>query len=663
MTTQRTPVERVPTLVLAAPALVALVLAAGLGGAVSAYAVGDPGVVIRWLVPLSTWVAMLGACGTIGFVLAGAFLMPETTRTHRRATSGRLGAISAGVWAAGLVAGLISGFADVSGLRPTDARYWTQFFGLAWELAPTRMAIISLLLVVAILLALLQTHGKTAQAWCFVLGLLALMPTALAGHSAVSRDHMSSINALAVHLVAVTTWVGGLLALVVLRHTLIPHLGVTARRFSTVAAWSYAALGLSGLLAAWFNLGSVSDLGSGYGVMLVVKLAAFALLGVAGWRHRRSTLAALDRQPGDGAAFARLALGELVLMGVAIGTAVALVRTPPPAIGSLAPDPTTVYALTGYSDPGPPPANAWLVTWYPDWLWIGVAAVAIGVYARWVLRLRARGDSWPMWQLLCWVVGWLVFVYSMCGAPGVYGRILFSWHMIMHMTVAMIVPLLLVPAAPITLALRALPARKDATRGPREFILAVVHSRYLRIFANPIVAAVMFFFSLATFYFTPLFYYALVTHTGHILMTVHFLLSGYLFAWVLVGTDPGPVKWSPLILLVVLFATISFHAFLGVIITGSNNLLAPDFFARLGLPWMTDPLADQHVGGAIAWGVGEAPTLVLSLMVALQWLRQDDRETHRTDRQAERDHDADLTAYNDYLAGLAAVDRRRGERA
>ena len=93
--------------------------------------------------------------------------------------------------------------------------------------------------------------------------------------------------------------------------------------------------------------------------------------------------------------------------------------------------------------------------------------------------------------------------------------------------------------------------------------------------ANPVVAAVIFFFSLATFYFTPLFYYALATHTGHVLMTVHFLLSGSLFAWVLVGTDPGPKRWPPLILLVILFATISFHAFLGVVITGSNSLLAP----------------------------------------------------------------------------------------
>ena len=306
-----------------------------------------------------------------------------------------------------------------------------------------------------------------------------------------------------------------------------------------------------------------------------------------------------------------------------------------------------------------PPANAWLNVWHTDWLWVAVALLAVGLYVRWVLRLRRRGDRWPMWQTLLWVLGWALFVYAMCGAPGVYGRIMFSWHMVMHMTIAMIVPLLLVPAAPITLALRALPARRDKTLGPRELILAVLHSRYLQVVANPVVAAVIFFFSLATFYFTPLFFYALATHTGHVLMTVHFLLSGYLFTWVLIGTDPGPRRWPPLVLLVVLFATISFHAFLGVVITDSATLLAPDFYTELGLGWLPDPLADQRLGGAFAWGSGEFPTVILAIIVAIQWMRQDRRESARLDRQAERDNDAELTAYNETLAKLAARERGR----
>ncbi|MGB2934679.1 MAG: cytochrome c oxidase assembly protein [Nostocoides sp.] len=659
MTSAPQPVERRLTLAVLVPALVAGVIGAWLSGAVVAYAIGDPGAVMRWSVPVARILRDVAASATVGFLLVGAFLVPETTRTARRASATRLAAGAATLWLLALLVSAIGEFSDISGLRPNQPQFWNQFFALSWELPTTRMTIIAAVLVGVITVLCASPRGTTGLAWGFALAWLALLPQALAGHASVSRDHMSAVNGLAIHLLAVTAWVGGLLAILVLRAQLQPHLAITVRRFSTVAAWSYAAIVLSGVLIAWLGMAGLGDLRSGYGALLMVKTGALVTLGVAGWRHRRSMIERLDASPGDAAAFARLAIGELVLMGLAMGSAVALSRTPPPSAGLLSPDPTTVYELSGYPDPGPPPANAWLNVWHTDWLWVAVALLAVGLYVRWVLRLRRRGDRWPMWQTLLWVLGWALFVYAMCGAPGVYGRIMFSWHMVMHMTIAMIVPLFLVPAAPITLALRALPARRDKTLGPRELILAVLHSRYLQVVANPVVAAVIFFFSLATFYFTPLFFYALATHTGHVLMTVHFLLSGYLFTWVLIGTDPGPRRWPPLVLLVVLFATISFHAFLGVVITDSATLLAPDFYTELGLGWLPDPLADQRLGGAFAWGSGEFPTVILAIIVAIQWMRQDRRESARLDRQAERDNDAELTAYNETLAKLAARERGR----
>ncbi len=230
---------------------------------------------------------------------------------------------------------------------------------------------------------------------------------------------------------------------------------------------------------------------------------------------------------------------------------------------------------------------------------------------------------------------------------------LFSTHMVLHMAVAMTVPLFLVPGAPVTLALRALKARPDKSWGPREVLLQVVHSRAMHVLANPVVAASLFFFSLAAFYWTGLFELSLTTHTGHLLMMAHFLLTGYLFVWVLIGIDPGPPRWSPLALLVILFATISFHAFFGVALTGSETLLAPDFFGQVNLPWGPDPLLDQHRAGEIAWGFGEAPTLFLAVVVAIQWFRRDEQETRRKDRQADRDGDAELKAYNEYLGAPA----------
>ena len=188
---------------------------------------------------------------------------------------------------------------------------------------------------------------------------------------------------------------------------------------------------------------------------------------------------------------------------------------------------------------------------------------------------------------------------------------------------------------------------------PREVILAVVHSRWAGFFVHPLVAAVMFFGSLIAFYYTGWFEWSLTTHSGHVVMVVHFLLTGYAFVWALIGTDPGPRKWPAPIRLMVLIGTLAAHAFFGLALMGGNWLLAPGFFKAVDLPWVPDLLADQQLAGSIAWGIGELPTVVLALLVTRDWLRSDDRDAKRHDRRADRDNDAELTAYNERLAQLS----------
>jgi cytochrome c oxidase assembly factor CtaG len=189
----------------------------------------------------------------------------------------------------------------------------------------------------------------------------------------------------------------------------------------------------------------------------------------------------------------------------------------------------------------------------------------------------------------------------------------------------------------------------------------VVHSRWAAVVANPVVAAVVFWGSLVAFYWTGLFEWALTTHSGHVVMVLHFTLAGYAFVWSLVGIDPGPRKWPAPLRLVVLFGTLASHAFFGLSIMSGTWLLAPGFFKALELPYVPDLLADQQVGGTIAWGIGEMPTLVLALMVAVSWARSDRREEIRSDRRADRDGDAELSAYNARLQQLAARDPARKE--
>ena len=631
--------------------LVAVAWGVLLTGAVAPLLLEDPGPVVRWGLPVATVLATFAACATVGLLGMAAFLVPERARTDRRGTATRLAARAALAWAVLQCALVVLTFADLAGLPLGSGDLLSQLVTFVWTLENTRVLLISAVLAVVVATGAALARSRATMAWLAVISVTAVIIQALTGHAAGSASHEDAVNALGLHLIGIVVWTGGLLALALLWQQLGRDLAVTVSRYSVLAAWSFGAVALSGLQQSWIRVGSLAGLGTAYGTVVVLKAVALVALGVLGWRHRRNLAGALATNPADGRLFARLAVGELAVMGAATGLGVALARSAPP-VSDAAPNPTRILELTGYPDPGPPAMIDWLTAWRVEWLFLAVAIVAIALYAVGVRRLHRRGDAWPALRTVAWVAGWLLWIYSTCGAPGIWGRVLFSSHMIMHMVVAMIVPLLLVPGAPVTLLLRALPARHDKTWGPRELVLQIVHSRAMKVLANPVVAACLFFFSLAAFYWSPLFEIALTTHTGHLLMMGHFLLTGYLFVWVLIGIDPGVPRWNPLMLLVILFATISFHAFFGVALTDSTDLLAADFFTQLNLPWGPSPLEDQHTAGEIAWGVGEVPTLILAVVVAFQWARRDKQETVRLDRQADRDDDAELKAYNDFLAGL-----------
>jgi putative copper resistance protein D len=233
----------------------------------------------------------------------------------------------------------------------------------------------------------------------------------------------------------------------------------------------------------------------------------------------------------------------------------------------------------------------------------------------------------------------------------VYGRTAFSMHMGQHMVLSMMAPLLLVLGAPITLALRALPASPaDKPSGPREWLLAALRSPFGRVLTHPVTAFVLFISAPYIIYFSGLFELSLRQHWAHELLHVHFVLVGYLFYQSLIGTDPIPYRAPYPLRLGTLFATLAFHAFFAVALMSSTSVIAEDYFLTLQRPWWTDLLADQTGGAALAWAFGELPGLIVLIVLLYQWSRDDDRQAKRADRQADRDNDAELAAYNRMLA-------------
>lgn len=645
----------------------ASLIAAGLTGALKPSILVDTGVLVRWGLPVTSTITNLATALTVGALVLCCLAFPA--REGRAFEPGlRVASAAAGVWALGSVVLAVLQYAEVSGLRFDDPAFGAGLAEFLRDVAFGRYLAFSAVVAALVALAAAGATSMTSTGLLTLLALTGLIPPALAGHSAARASHETAVTSLGLHLLGVSVWVGGLMSLVLLHGALtsLPKrsgtavLGVAVSRFSGLAGGCLALVAVSGLVNASLRIGRLADWATPYGVIVLLKAAALLGLGVAGWWQRRAVMPGLAAPASAGrsrALFLRFAGAEVVVMGVAIGLAAALSRTAPPAEGSVAQsvaqEVSAAEAITGYPMPAAPSVGHWLTAWQPDLLWLAVAGTMTGLYVAGFARLRRRGDAWPVHRVVLWLIGVALLVWITCGGPIAYGRVSFSGHMIGHMSLSMVVPIFLVLAAPVTLALRAVPPRRDGTRGPREWLLGALESRFVRVISHPITASLLFAFSLVVFYFSSLFHTALTTHLGHEVMHAHFLFAGYLFVNALIGVDPGPNRPPYPFRLLLLLATMGFHAFFGVALLQGTAVLQQPFFASLNRPWHTDLLADQRLGGGIAWGLGEIPTLVLALILAVQWSREDDREARRRDRAADRDGDAELAEYNAMLARLA----------
>jgi len=257
---------------------------------------------------------------------------------------------------------------------------------------------------------------------------------------------------------------------------------------------------------------------------------------------------------------------------------------------------------------------------------------AAGLYLLGVRTLRRRGDRWPVGRTLSFVVvGMGSFYLATASGLGAYDLTLLSVHMVQHMVLSMLVPLALALGAPVTLALRTLPAR------PRGWLLAVLHSRVARVLSFPPLTLALYVISPWALYFSGWYDASLHSTYVHEMMHLHLVLVGALFFWPLMGIDPVPgrVGYPARMLLVVL--TLPFHAFLGVAIMSQDNLIGHDWYPSLHHgpmgSWLPDPHADQHLAGGILWGSGDLIGLVFFGVLFAQWVRSSMREAAREDRR------------------------------
>lgn len=637
----------------------AALAALSLTDALTATGLPDPGPVTTVGLPFVRAAGEIAAVVAVGAFLFAAFFVPPQQSGVLDAAGYRAirtGSIASGVWAVCATLMVPLTISDVSGQPLRDHLNPLTMWSLASLVETADAWRWTAILAAAVTLISIPVLRWSWTPLLCAAALATLLPLGLTGHSSSGGSHDVATNSLLIHLFAAALWTGGLLAL--LAHALRRdrHADVAARRFSAVALWCFVAMGLSGVINALVRMRPEDLFDTRYGLLILAKISALVALGVLGWRQRRVGVAALAADPSARGPLVRLALTEAAIFGMTFGVAVALGRTPPPPPRTL--NPSTTEVALGYNLDGPPTVARLLFDWRFD-LVLGTAAIVMAlVYLAGVRRLQRRGDVWPVGRSIGFLLGCLVLLVATSSGIGRYMPAVFSVHMSAHMLLSMLTPILLVLGAPMTLALRALPAAgKNDPPGPREWLLAALHSKFSRLLTNPIVATALFVGGFYGLYFGGIFDSIAGSHAGHVAMNIHFLLSGYVFYWVVIGIDPTPRPIPHLGKLAMVFGSLPLHAFFGVVLMGMNTVLGETFYRSLQLPWQNDLLADQKLGGGIAWSAGEVPLVVVLLALLIQWTRSDRRTAKRLDRAADRDEDADLAAYNNMLAELARRER------
>jgi putative copper resistance protein D len=276
-----------------------------------------------------------------------------------------------------------------------------------------------------------------------------------------------------------------------------------------------------------------------------------------------------------------------------------------------------------------PPAPSWdiLVTgWSLDVAFPFVVALAAG-YVIGVRRLRVRGRSWPTARTVAFLSGLALVLVATESGIAAYDEVLFSLHIVQHILLGMVAPLLLVLGAPITLALQA------GSRPAQRRILHVLRSGPVKVLTHPLTAWLLFGASIVTLYFTPLYELSLRNGWFHVATHAYFVLAGCLFLAHVVGLDPIPHALGYGARLLYVVVLLPFHTFVGVALLTMNTVIASGWYDRVARPSGARPLADQRTGAGLLWVSGELFGLLCIGIVVHQWMSAEERAAARHDRR------------------------------
>ncbi|MFC7549526.1 cytochrome c oxidase assembly protein [Plantactinospora sp. GCM10030261] len=606
---------------LAVAVLVLVVQSLVVGQPYAVLGVGDAGWPVRLATPLVRLLTTVSATVCVGSLVFATFLtrpQPSGVVAPAGYAALRTAARAAAVWATAALVMVPLDAADKAGVTLDRAVEPGGLVVLVDAIEAPKAWLTTAGCAAVVAVGCWRTLRWSAGAGLTLLAVLALVPPLVVGHAASEEGHDIATAALLIHVPAAAVWIGTLVAVSRARHD-----GLTDdvwRRYRRLAARCAVVVGASGLVEAAVLAADATAVTTGYGTLLVVKVVAFIILGLV----LVSLAGRIAGRYGVGVrARARMVAGELVLGLVAYGLSVALTRVPAPKL--LVGQATGHETLIGYNLTVPPTPLNLLTEWRPEVLYTSLAAVLAVAYLALVRRVRAAGRVWPRGRTVAWCGGCLVLLVATSSGLGRYAPGMFSLQTVSHMVLGMLVPVLLVLAAPFTLAAAALPpASTDRLPGAGDWVEWLRACSVARVLTHPFVGTIIFSGAPFLVYFTSLFEISIRYHWAHVAVHGVFLVIGFGFAWLVVGVDQLPRVAPGLSRLGALMTAMPLCVAFGAAILGSADILGNGFasgnlYTALDLPWVRDLAADQRLGGYLALAIGEACMLLMLVILVVRW--------------------------------------------
>ncbi|WP_058724162.1 cytochrome c oxidase assembly protein [Curtobacterium luteum] len=651
--------------VLLLAAFFSLLVALVIGGGANPALIADPGAVVRFGLPIARVVVDLAAAATIGGLALTTIGLSRTAPEWDRAID--VAAASAGLWTVSSVVATFFTFLSVAGSQVSLDEQFGQSMGVFLTGTDLGLAwLVTVLVAASVTVLCFAVRARGMVALTAGVAMIGLVPLAQQGHAAGTASHDAAVTALGLHLVGAALWVGGLVMVVLVRPVLGgDRLPLVVGRYSSIALGCFVLVAVSGTASAQIRVGTYPNLLTPYGVLVLVKIAAIVAMGLIGVVQRQRTIRSLTVRPERSRAFWALVVTELAVMGVASGFAAALGRTATPTDQialSKTTDPTPAELLTDDPLPHAPGAWGWLASWNIDLLWLMAAVLLAATYVAGVVRLRRRGESWPVRRSIAAGIAVVCLVVATSGSLHTYDRFLVSANVGAHVLLGLVVPALAWAAAPVQLVRAAVHPRRDGSTGVREWTDVLVDNAVVRYLVQPFPAFLLLAGIWWAFFDSQALRWSVSDPTGRTVIDAVFLLVGLVAVPGLltpVAAGAQRASWSAAVVrivggIVVAAGLVS----LGIAMQGPLGLLQASWFGAMGRTWGTEPSVDQARAGTVLVTSGIA-VVVLVVVVVLVRLRLDAAVTE-TGAPTDAGAEASVAPADSSLSRTVADDATRG---